>query len=278
MIYFCADDYGIAQEGNRHIETCLAEGALNKVSVLPNGDLDEFQESLLVKCANISLHLDLVEGRPLAKPEEVPLLLDESGCFKYSFVGLFLQAFSPKRRELEKQLYKEIKSQIRFWQKCVGEKNAISIDSHQHTHMIPWIFKTLIRVIKEEAVDVAYMRISEEPIMPYLLTPSLYMSYRPVGIIKQWLLKFLAIWNYKELKKTGIKPTYFMGLMFSGKLTEEKIKKLLPHYEKLSKKKGRAIEIAFHPGYLEESKAKFEKFYKSPWRKKEYDELINWKN
>ena len=75
-----------------------------------------------------------------------------------------------------------------------------------------------------------------------------------------------------------------MGIMFSGKLKEERIKKLLPHYIKLAKKYNKDIEIGFHPGYIQGTeklidgiRQDFKKFYFSPWRNVEYNTLINFK-
>ena len=76
-----------------------------------------------------------------------------------------------------------------------------------------------------------------------------------------------------------------MGIMFSGKLNEEKIKKLLPHYLKLAKRNKKDIEIAFHPGYkktgeklIDGSRSDFDKFYSSPWREIEYNVLLKFKS
>ena len=164
----------------------------------------------------------------------------------------------------------------------MGENTSISIDSHQHTHMIPLIFKTLLRVIRDEGLDVSNIRIPAEPISPYLFTPSLYFEYTPTGLIKQWLLKVLAFANRKETKKSKISSAYFMGIMFSGKLNEARIKKLLPRYLKLAERKNRDIEIGFHPGYINSteklidgSRQDFSKFYYSSWRNTEYDTLLN---
>ena len=284
MIYFCADDYGISKSSNDRIENCLKNGALNKISVLPNGETLDFKQRLSGNNVKLSLHINLVEGRPLSAPNDVNLLLSDSGCFKYSFVGLFFHTLFGKRKELKKQLYKEIKEQIDFWKKSIGDDTQIFIDSHQHTHMIPLIFKTLVQVIKDENLNVLSVRIPSEPISPYILTPSLYTAYSITGIIKQWLLKFLALVNRREIEKSKIDFTYFMGVMFSGQLTEEKIKKLLPRYLKIAEKHGRDIEIAFHPGYIKSdeclidgNRTGFRKFYFSPWRKREYDTLINFK-
>ena len=277
MIYFCADDYGISKSSNTRIEECLKNGVLNKISVLPNSDALDFKRRLLGENVKLSLHLNLIEGYPLSKKEDVSLLISDKGIFKYSFIGLFFLSIFGNRSLLKKQLYNEIKMQIDFWKKEMGEETPILVDSHQHTHMIPLVFKTLMRVIKEENVEVEYIRIPAEPILPYIKSPSLYFKFRPIGLIKQWLLKFLKFVNRKELKKANIKSALFMGIMFSGQLTEDKINKLLPYY----KKQNENIEIAFHPGYLESRESlidgfrqNFKKFYYSIWRRIEYDTLL----
>ena len=277
MIYFCADDYGISKSSNTRIEECLKNGVLNKISVLPNSDALDFKRRLLGENVKLSLHLNLIEGYPLSKKEDVSLLISDKGIFKYSFIGLFFLSIFGNRSLLKKQLYNEIKMQIDFWKKEMGEETPILVDSHQHTHMIPLVFKTLMRVIKEENVEVEYIRIPAEPILPYIKSPSLYFKFRPIGLIKQWLLKFLKFVNRKELKKANIKSALFMGIMFSGQLTEDKINKLLPYY----KKQNENIEIAFHPGYLESRESlidgfrqNFKKFYYSKWRRIEYDTLL----
>ena len=277
MIYFCADDYGISKISNTRIEECLTNGVLNKISVLPNSDALDFKRRLLGENVKLSLHLNLIEGYPLSKKEDVSMLISDKGIFKYSFIGLFFLSIFGNRSLLKKQLYNEIKMQIDFWKKEMGEETPILVDSHQHTHMIPLVFKTLMRVIKEENVEVEYIRIPAEPILPYIKSPSLYFKFRPIGLIKQWLLKFLKFVNRKELKKANIKSALFMGIMFSGQLTEDKINKLLPYY----KKQNENIEIAFHPGYLESRESlidgfrqNFKKFYYSKWRRIEYDTLL----
>jgi predicted glycoside hydrolase/deacetylase ChbG (UPF0249 family) len=284
MIYFCADDYGISEGANSRIENCLENGVLNKISVLPNGKVLDFKKRLSDKDAILSLHINLVEGRPLSNPDDVDLLVSESGYFKYSFIGLFFLSISNKRKEFEKQVYTEIQSQIKFWKTAMGEDTFISIDSHQHTHMIPLIFKTLMRVIEDEGLNVQSVRIPAEPISPYVFTPSLYFEYNPIGLIKQWLLKTFALVNRRELKKSKIQSAYFIGILFSGKLNEARIRKLLPHYLKLAKKHNKNIEIVFHPGYIKDgeklldgSRQDFRKFYFSPWRNIEHETLINFK-
>ena len=66
MVYYCADDYGISGMSNRRIAECVENGALNKISVLPNGEIDDWEYVLSQSKAELSLHINLVEGIPLS--------------------------------------------------------------------------------------------------------------------------------------------------------------------------------------------------------------------
>lgn len=282
MVYFCADDYGISANGNICIEQCLKDGALNKISIFPNGQIEGFKTRLSEYNAELSLHINLVEGIPLTDAKDIDLLVSEDGYFKYSFVGLFLLSLSSKRKKLKKQLYTEIRNQLKFWKEQIGEDVPVSIDSHQHTHMIPGVFGVLMQAIKDENLSVKSLRFPAEPASPYILNPTLYSEYSFTGLVKHWLLKILGLLNHKKLKKSNIESAYFMGIMFSGKLNETRVKKLLPRYLKIAEKKGKNVEIGFHPGYSETGeklidgcRKDFEKFYFSPWRRTEYDTLMN---
>ena len=135
--------------------------------------------------------------------------------------------------------------------------------------------------LNDENLKVKYLRIPSEPVMPFIMTPSLYFTYNPVNIIKQWLLKFLWQINKKEFKKAKIPTAYFFGILFSGNMDEKRVKKVLPHYIALAEKKCKDIEILFHPGYLEKDELaeniKFDNFYYSNGRKKEYYTAMNLK-
>ena len=277
MIYICADDYGLCGVSDEHIDECCERGILNKISILPG--LRYKNEEI----KNISLHINLVEGKALSRRENVSLLTTNDGKFRYSFGNLFILSLSPKRKQLKKQLYAEIKAQISYFCSEVSPDSPIMVDSHQHTHMIPLVFKTLMKVIEDEKINVKYLRIPAEPIMPYVKTPSLYFTYSPVNLIKQWLLKILWQINKKEFKKLKISPALFMGILFSGCMDEIRVKKILPHYIRLCKKHNKDMEILFHPGFIDKEiktetiREEFSKFYLSEGRKIEYNTVINLK-
>ena len=140
MIYFSADDYGLNDISSSHIQECIDAGALNKVSIFPNFetvDLHKITENKNIMCC---LHLNLVEGKCMANAEEINLIADKNGNLKHDFTGLLkLSVFNGK--EFEAQVYKEIKAQILFWKSILPEDAPFCVDSHQHTHMIPSVFK-----------------------------------------------------------------------------------------------------------------------------------------
>ena len=264
-----------------HIQECINKGALNKISVFPNFENTDINDIFKNENIRVSLHLNLVEGKCMSDANELKLIADKDGNFKHSFLGLFkLSLFHYKN--FEKDIYKEIRAQVLYWKSILPNGRAFCIDSHQHTHMIPSVFNALLKVLKDENIKTEYMRIPKEPLMPYIKTPSLYFTYCPVNIIKQWLLNFLYLFNRSKLKKYKIPTSYFFGILFSGKMDEKRVNKILPHYIKLSQKHKKDIEILFHPGYLsknepylEDKNILFKKFYLSQNRKTEYDSVIN---
>ena len=284
-IYIHADDYGMTSITCQRIKNCLENGCLNSISVMPNGCLKDCSEVREMKEVPCAIHLNLVEGRGLTSAEQIDLLVQPNGYMKHSFVGLLMLSISPKRKKLEKQLYLELKAQIFSMMKLLPENKAIFLDSHQHTHMIPLVFRTILRIIEEEDISVQYLRVSAEPVMPFLREPSLYHTYRPVNVIKNIVLNFLWLFNRKKFRISGIQSALFCGIIFSGNMDKDRIMKVFPHFYEKAKKQGCDLEFLFHPGYIEDGeefmdpyKEAFQQFYLSEGRKVEYEALHtkNW--
>lgn len=121
-VWFHADDYGVTKEQSERILGCYQNGALNSISVLPN--TPALEESLEVlnrvdpdgtRIRRV-LHLNFVEGKPLAGAENVPGLVDDTGCFDKSFIRLFQWDHLKRgaaRRRIVRQLGTEIAAQLR---------------------------------------------------------------------------------------------------------------------------------------------------------------------
>ena len=117
------------------------------------------------------------------------------------------------------------------------------IDSHQHIHMIPQIFKVCIELA--EKYNIPRIRIVNEYCpnnLPKTLNPTKLLGER---LLSKWVIK-----NDKVVQNSFIKTTEnFFGLRYSGKyfLIKEYISNLL------REKKSDNIEINFHPAFNTDS-------------------------
>lgn len=133
-----ADDYGLAPGVNRAIEEGLESGAIQSASILLGGP--HAPAALAWAAAHpqfdFGVHLNLTQGRPVLAPERVPSLLAADGRFRA--LVPFLLRFATGR-VVPSEIAAEWRAQIAA-ARAAGV--AIShLDSHQHVHLIPGIFR-----------------------------------------------------------------------------------------------------------------------------------------
>lgn len=156
--------------------------------------------------ARLCIHLNFVEGHCVGQKENLSLLTDKDGNFKYSFVGLLkLSIF--RRKEFIRQIKHEMAAQIERMRSVFGQDAPVFLDSHQHTHMIPAAFSALCEVLYEQGTAADYIRIPCEPTTPFLKTPSLYLRYLSKNLIKQMLLNFFRPYKSEEIQKNRSKSS-----------------------------------------------------------------------
>lgn len=275
-LIFHADDYGINKEVSEHILDCHREGALNSLSVLPNGAyLEEAMKQLKPYRENIkiSIHLNLAEGPCVAEPSKVPMLVDKRGMFCLSFFQVLKLSLGRKRKDLERQIYREIKAQI---ERMLPFTDTFRLDSHQHYHMIPVVLKSILRVLEEKKWKIEFIRIPAEPLRPFLKKPEFYHTYRPINLIKNLVLNFLYAADKKYLVSYRKKTAVFFGILLSGGMDIKRVSALLPEFEQIAERKGLPLEILAHPGGVKSVENLMDKenegcmeFYMSKGRKEE---------
>lgn len=91
--------------------------------------------------------------------------------------------------------------------------------------------------------------------------------------MKNILLNMLLLADKKKIKKIGVCPSVFMGIMFSGHMDARRIQTILPDFVKIAERRETSLEILFHPGNilpeekaLDENKPLFANFYRSEGR------------
>ena len=171
-----ADDFGITPVQAKEIlslsSSCNGIGALNSVSIFANSPAFDEAVSLAQPYANrgvlrVCLHLNLVEGPSLSNPERIPLLVNENGMFKNNFVGL-LKLGIVNKHDVFDQLVIECRSQIqRYLSAFPNQQLSFQLDSHQHVHAIPVVYKALAQALIEENCQVMRLREPIDPLSVY---------------------------------------------------------------------------------------------------------------
>lgn len=256
MIDIHADDYGYSINTSRDILECMKGGRLTSISIM--GNMLAFEESMTLLYDTIpslpflplmSVHLNIPEG-----------LFEEDGL-PLSWERLFLYSYSPKRSAVKKAIKKELRLQIERTQKAIEKcfeiaersgvkfsQHGIRLDSHIHTHLVPVVWEALTELIEEEEYDIEYIRNPKEPILPFMKYPALWTSYGLLNFIKNRILMFYShkVDDYCEEHNLG--KMYMWGLMMSGHMDLDRIRKLYPDMVRICEKNNRKLEILFHPG------------------------------
>ena len=145
-----ADDYGHCDDVNLAIEQVASSGLLGGVSVLANGERLAHAMAFLQSHPEISagVHLNVVEGMPLARAADVRELAGADGRFG----GVFrimkcwllhpVAVFRAVETEWRAQIEALLKARIRL----------THADSHQHLHAFPPAYRCAVKLCKEYGI------------------------------------------------------------------------------------------------------------------------------
>ncbi len=281
-----ADDYGLTLGINRTIEACIEVGAVNGVSLIVNGDLKAYEQALAYLAARpevrVMVHLNLAEGRCMADPNEVNLLVDSEGEFRHSFVSLwkfFLLSGAATRQRLCDQIKAEYAAQVAYAVRT-GAVNpqALNLDGHGHYHMIPFIFDALLRL--GDQYKIRYVRVTSEPWLWPGLDPGCWRNYLGPNILKHILLRALALSAAAKARARGIAVAdFWYGALFSGDMSVATLERWLRRIPKADQSSA-VVEAVFHPGAADPFEAsrwnpagEHFQFYFSSGRQRESREL-----
>lgn len=278
---FHADDFGANQEISEHILDCYREGALNSLSVLPNGRYPDACMQILEPYRDkikVSIHFNLAEGHCLSEPSQVPLLVDERGMFNISFFRVLLWSFTGKRKELRRQIELEMSAQLA---RMLPYVKSIRVDSHQHYHMIPVVLQSILKAVEDSGREIEFIRIPAEPLSPFLKHPELWRTLRPINLVKNVVLNVLNVLDMRTLKSYRKRSAVFFGILLSGGMDVQRVRRLLPDFQKIADRKDLPLEILCHPGGVRQPESLMDvknadcvRFYTSEGRKTEKEMLM----
>jgi predicted glycoside hydrolase/deacetylase ChbG (UPF0249 family) len=146
-----ADDYGLTPGINRAIETLQEQRAVTSATLMASAA--QTAEAAAYARAHpafgVGCHIVLVDGEPLAPPEEVASLLRPGHQTFYPKLGDFLRAMFAGRIRPE---HIEIEAAAQINRLRDSGIQPTHVDTHKHTHMFPAVLNPLLRAAKTTGV------------------------------------------------------------------------------------------------------------------------------
>ena len=261
-IDFHADDYAASVGNSKRILELLRAGRIDSLSVITNmGCYEECMKllrdnwDLFPKKPLLSVHINLIDGYRLSCPESGEII--NNSWAKIFICGL---PFVRKKGSLRSDFTTEIEAQIRVFLKETenlrdenGDRVALRIDSHVHTHMIPLVFQAVEDALERMGLlhQVSFIRCSTEPLLMFLFTPGVAGTVSPVNILKNLTLHFFSHFVRNRLRSLGIETGRIFGLAMTGEMDLKRVSLLMPKMKEYAQKKNAYLEVLSHPGRVD---------------------------
>ncbi len=229
------DDFGLALPVNEAIEEAHRKGILTTASLMVGATAVEDAVSRAKQCPSlkVGLHLVLVEGRPLMRPQAVPDLVDCRGEFSSHLVRAGIKFFF--RPAVKRQLELEIRAQFEAFQKTGLPLDHVN--GHNHMHLHPTILGLILKIGRDFGLKA--IRVPYEPV-----GPAWRASRRGfVGKLASSLIlgPWLSLLRWR-IRRANLRSNEFIfGLHESGKMRLDVVLRIL------SQLPDGVTEMYFHP-------------------------------
>lgn len=235
-IIITADDLGIAREINKGIIESHKNGITTSSALLMNAPCTENGVKIALDNPGleVGIHLSIVEGISLRSKkstvtDDLPYF-DGKVCLIRDWKS-FLKSYILGRinfSELEEELELQIMEFLKYF------KNIPFVNGTQHMHILPRVWKIVIKLCLKYGVKAIRLPSIEKP-------SSLWLNKRLPFLIPFQLLGEKA---RRNLRKTPVKsPNGALGMQYSGKISEAVLLKILKNLP------NKIVEIVVHPGY-----------------------------
>jgi chitin disaccharide deacetylase len=165
----------------------------------------------------VGLHLNLVEGRPVLPPEQVPDLVDRSGDFDPNMLRAGCRFFFGRRAR--RQLAAEIRAQF-----ATFRATGLALDhvnAHRHMHIHPTVARLIVLIGREFGLNA--MRVPAEP-QRVLRRAAAAEGGR---VFPPLYAPWIALLR-RRLRRAGlVLNDHMLGLAWTGAMTEERVLRLV---------------------------------------------------
>ena len=255
-----ADDFGLCRPVNEGIVKAHRQGILTSATLMTN--TPGFDEAVALARQNpklgVGVHLNIVRGRPLSPPEDIPGLLGPDGRFSAK-PALIVRKIAT-RRIAPGEIERELRAQI---EKALASGLVLThLDSEKHIHAFPPVFRIVIRLAREYGFR--RVRFIRE------LRPS-----RHVGqAVKAAFLSACCARMRGEIRAAGlVYAGAFYGISNSGRMNAAALRRILRRV------RDGSAEVMVHPGFqtpeLFELESEVGRYYINRFRERELRALLD---
>lgn len=244
-----ADDLGVSRGATLGIVRAHKEGIVTSASISPTGaDYHNALEMVERDCPDlgVGLHFTLSAGSPVSSALEVPLLIDDSGLFRWEFLSLLKAVAMKKENGLLDQIEIELESQLQRLKSDGIQPDHI--DSERHVHLIPGLFEKVVRAARRHGIP--FVRAAGDFSINLVRANHFKPVFLKAGILKYLLLESLrrrSLSAVSDQEKTAVRfCDQFASYLFTGRLD-------LVLNQILEQAPPGVTEIMVHPGIPGES-------------------------
>jgi chitin disaccharide deacetylase len=207
-----ADDFGFTREVNAGIVHAHRHGILTSTTLMANGDAFEDAVRLARETPTLDIggHMVLIQGRSLVTRNPFPEKLRDT-------------VLAIARGDLDP--YHELRAQIEKIQDTGIE--LTHLDSHKHTHIVPKVFRAMVRLAHEFRVP--YVRLPLDTTIP--------LPGRCFQLLRRYYTRLARDYDVRM-------TDHFIGFRLTGSLNEKRFAAALE-----SVGEG-TTEFMCHPGFL----------------------------
>ena len=239
-----ADDLGLHPAVNQAVFEGAECGVLTSASIMVNGwaaaeALSWHQQH---KKFGLGLHLNILRGRPLSDPADIPSLVDDNGLFLNSAFRLLSRGM--RGLISAEEVLIEYKRQLA----CMSEQGVTPshFDSEKHSHLfLPQTVWALDRLMVESGINKVRL-INESLLINIMKKQGIALKGSVSQQLKLAFLEFRTK-RFSSAIKDCQSPDYTFGVLLSGRVTKAETKRLLEALLLLPE--NGTVEWMFHPGY-----------------------------
>jgi chitin disaccharide deacetylase len=222
-----ADDFGFTRGVNAGTLRAFERGILTSATLMANGDA--FDEAAAMARANprlgVGVHLVAVGGPPVARPSEIPSLVDADGLLPRTLTDL-IKLLARGRVRVE-HVEREFAAQV---ERVRGAGvMPTHLDSHKHSHTQPLVMTALARVAA--AFDIRAVRNPFESWRAPVITGAAARARRGVYLKQAVMCAAVAPRArafHRTVREHGLHaPDFFCGVRLTGLLDAEAVRRVI---------------------------------------------------